>query len=143
MAIDYSGFAIPKGSKVDGTLRRRERRAAIRSNEQAEKAKVVERDGRHTCRLVPNCRERDLFETAHLDDKGMGGDHGLRTTAETMVRACLFHHQGKWSLHSHDLRVVYLTDEQANGPIEIWGKDEDGREFLVGRETAVGVWERD
>lgn len=141
---DYSQLPLAKLSREDGIRLRRERKDAIKANEQAEKAKVVRRDGLHYCRLVPGCRERHLHETAHLDDKGMGGDPtGIRTQANLMVRACFFHHQGNWSLHSHDLRVEYLTAEKADGPIEVWGTDEDGREYLVGRETAVGVWERD
>lgn len=143
MAIDYSILPLGKDSREDGVRKRREQKASVRSYEQMEKAKVVKRDGAYHCRLVPGCRERSLYETAHLDNKGMGGDRGLRSNADQMVRTCFFHHQGKWSLHSNDLRVEYLTPEKANGPIEVWGKDEDGREFLVGREVAVGQWERD
>lgn len=141
--MDYTGLAFPKDSKEDGVLRRRQQRAELEAHEKKEKAKVVKRDGSHVCRLVPGCQEREKHETAHLDDKGMGGDHGLRTLAELMVRSCFFHHQGKWSLHSGDLRVVYLTELKANGPIEAWGKDQNGQWFMLGRETAVGQWERD
>lgn len=133
----------PRPSKGTALLERRESRAKVKANEKTEKAKVVARDGSHTCRLVPNCPEKEKHETAHLENKGAGGDHGLRTTADTMVRACLFHHQGRWSLHSGDLRVEYLTPEKANGPIEVWGKDETGREFMVKREIACGQIERD
>ncbi len=133
----------PKPAKGTALLERRAQRAEIRTHEQTEKAKVVARDGSKTCRLVPQCREREKFETAHLDDKGMGGDHGNRTTADTMIRACFWHHQGRWSLHSHDLRVEYLTTLKADGPIEVWATGEDGREYLVKRELALGVHERD
>lgn len=137
-------FAFPKPTREDRVLEKRQRRTAIETHEATEKAKVVRRDGAHYCRLVPGCKERELHETAHLDDKGMGGDpQGLRTQAETMIRACFFHHQGKWSLHSGALRVEYLTPAKANGPIEVWAKDQSGGEYLVGRERAVGMWERD
>lgn len=141
--MDYSGLPLAKKSREDGTRDRREQKAAIRAHEDAEKAKVRKRDGAGYCRLVPACTERLLFETAHLDDKGMGGDHGLRTVAERMIRSCFFHHRGNWSLHSHDLRVEYLTAEQANGPIAVWGRTSTGEEMMIGREIAVGVWERD
>ena len=130
----------PKGSAL---LERREKRAAIKTHEQKQKALVVKRDGAKVCRLVPNCPEREKFETAHLDDKGMGGDHGIRTTADRMIRSCFFHHQGAWSLHSKDLRVDCLTDAGTDGPIEVWGKDANGEWFMVKRESAPGVLERD
>ena len=140
--------SFPKPSKGSALLERRHKRAAIVAHEKAEKAKVVARDGAKTCRLVPHCPERDKFETAHLDDKGMGGDHGNRTDAATMVRSCFWHHQGSRSLHSKDLRVEYLTPEQANGPIEVWsrvppGDNRHGSWYLLKRETSCGVNARD
>lgn len=133
----------PKPAKGTALLERRANRAEIVAHEKAQKAEVVARDGSHTCRLVPNCPEREKHETAHLDDKGMGGDHGTRTTADTMIRACLFHHQGRWSLHSGDLRVEYLTPEKANGPIEVWGRDPQGQWYCLKREVRCGEVERD
>lgn len=137
------GTACPKPAKGSALLERRAARAAIVAHEKAEKAKVVTRDGAHTCRLVPHCAEREKHETAHIEDKGIGGDHGLRTSADTMLRACLFHHQGRWSLHSGDLRVEYLTDDKCNGPIDVYGKDEKGDWYVVKHEIAAGVTERD
>ncbi len=135
---------FPKPAKGTRRLEQRAKRQATMAHERDQKALVVRRDGQHRCRLVPGCAERQWHETAHLDDKGMGGDHGNRTTVDTMLRACAFHHQGAWSLHSGDLRVEYLTPEKANGPIEVWAKDAaTGQSYLVGRESAVGVWDRD
>lgn len=136
-------FAYPKPAKGSLLIERRQKKAELRTHEQTEKAKVVKRDGAKTCRLVPGCSERDKFETAHLDDKGMGGDHGLRTTADRMIRSCFFHHQGWQSLHSKDLRVEFLTDLGTNGPIEVWIKDKRGGWFMCKREVACGVSERD
>lgn len=142
--MDYSCLTFKKDSREDAKRKREQLKADVRMHEQKEKAQVVKRDGSHYCRLVPGCDARSRFETAHLDAKGMGGDkRGLRTIAALMVRACFFHHQGNWSLHSNDLRVEFLTPQQANGPIEVWGRDKIGQWFSVGRETAVGVWERD
>jgi hypothetical protein len=140
---DLPAGALLKPAKGSALMERRAARSAVKSHEATEKAKVVARDGLHICRLVPNCREREKHETAHLDDKGMGGDHGIRTTADRMLRACFWHHQGAWSLHSKDLRVETLTDQGTNGPIEVWGRDEVGQWFLVKRESACGVTELD
>jgi hypothetical protein len=130
-----------KPAKGTALLARRAARGAVVARELVEKAAVVRRVGRRRCRLVPSCDERSHFQTAHLDDKGMGGDHGERTSAATMLRACLFHHLGVWSLHSKDLRVEYLTDKGTDGPIAVWGRTAGGTWALVGRERAVGVWE--
>lgn len=131
----------PKGTAL---LERRAARAAIKAHEAEEKAKVVKRDGSAVCRLVPGCKEREKFETAHLDDKGMGGDHGIRTTADRMIRACFFHHQGNWSLHSSDLRVECLTDQGTNGPIDVYARDDArGDWYVLKHEIACGVTERD
>lgn len=143
MAMDYSALPLGKDSREDGKRKRNAVKHAILAHEKAEKARVVKRDGKHTCRLVPNCIERGPYETAHLDNKGMGGDHGRRSVSALMIRACFAHHRGNWSLHSNDLRVEYLTSDQANGPIEVWGKDKLGVWYLLGRETAPGQWERD
>ena len=134
---------FPKPAKGTALLERRDKKAAIKTHEQTEKAKVVKRDGAKVCRLMPNCSEREKFETAHLDNKGMGGDHGNRTSADTMIRACFFHHQGWWSLHTNDIRVEYLTPEKANGPIEVWGRGVGGEWFQVKRESSCGINERD
>ena len=53
----------------------------------------------------------------HLEDAGMGGDPTLiRTQRQTMIRLCARHHQGPWSIHSKDLRVVPLTEKGTDGP---------------------------
>lgn len=48
-----------------------------------------------------------------------------------------------WSRPAPHLRVVYLTPDRANGPVEVWGTDAHGGDYLVAREVAVGQWERD
>lgn len=135
--------APPKPAKGSYLLDRRQKKAAIKAHEDSEKAKVVKRDGLKVCRLVPNCTERERFETAHLDDKGMGGDHGIRSRADRMIRSCFFHHQGVWSLHAKRLRVDCLTERGTDGPIEVWGTDENDQWFQVKRESAPGIVERD
>lgn len=143
LCMDYSDLTFAKDSREDGKRKRDDAKAKIRAYESEQKTLARKRDGAHYCRLVPNCDQSPVFETAHLDDKGMGGDHGRRSSAELLIRACFAHHRGNWSLHSRDLRVEFLTDDKANGPIQVWGRDRLGHWFLVGRESAVGVWERD
>ncbi len=144
--MDYSGLTFAKDSREDAKLKRDAAKAKIRAYEVEQKKLVVKRDGSHYCRLVPHCatgwEPRAVFETAHLDSKGMGGDHGRRSAAELMVRSCFAHHRGNWSLHSSDLRVDFLTPEKANGVIQVWGRLSTGW-VLLGRETAVGQWEHD
>jgi hypothetical protein len=139
---DYAPGAFMKPPKGSYKLEREKAKTALKSSEQAEKTKVRIRDGAAYCRLVPRCRF-DQHETAHIFSKKMGGDHGKRSIAALMLRSCWYHHRGPWSLHSSDLRVEFLTERKADGPIATWGLDEQGREYLVGRESAVGIWERD
>ena len=75
----------------------------------------------------PGCTEwkRGMrVEAAHLDDSGMGGDPSLlRTQRPLMIRLCYEHHQGRVSLHSKDLRGVFLTDRKADGPLQFEQRD--------------------
>lgn len=139
----------PKGS---ATMERRAKRASIVQNEKSVKAEVTARDGAKACRLDPACpyiRTGWSAEGVHLDDKGFGGDHGVRTTRDLMLRGCKPHHQGPRSLHSGHLRVKYLTAKKADGPIalmrpdvEIENRSRIAKTVWVefAREKAVGVW---
>ena len=131
--------ALAKPAKGTALLERRQRRAARNTYEKAEKAKVVARDGAHYCRLVPGCREKEKHETAHVRSKSISQD----SSSANMLRACIFHHRGDWSLHSGDLRVEFLTDKGANGLIAVWSKSPERGEYMVAREVRVGNWERD
>ena len=99
---------------------RRQRRLERRTAELQVKRDLRVRDG-IGCRW-PGCafwKHGYRVEGAHLSDKGMGGDPTLlRTTLDQMMRLCVRHHQGPWSLHSGDIRVVYLTERKANGPCQ-------------------------
>ena len=133
---------IPKPERGSLILERRRKRAVIESYEKGQKAKVVKRDGEHSCRLVPRCPERTKHETAHVEDKGMGGDHSNRSSSANMIRSCLWHHRGNWSLHSGDIWVVSLTERGCDGPVEIWANGKDGP-YLLKREIDCNVTERD
>ncbi len=126
------------------TEERADTRAQRRSFEQSEKAKVRKRDG--GCRWPHcDCRQRGLpIETAHVNDKGMGGDHGKRSTADQMIRLCRPKHQGPVSVHSGDLKIEPLSGMGTDGPCSFWKRDaEDGSWFLFAEETAIGVYRKD
>lgn len=130
--------APPKFGK-DGPLQaeRHKKRSDRVKHERTEKAKVRVRDKK--CRW-PNCVCRSMRlapEVAHLDDKGMGGDHGNRTKADSMILLCHLKHRGPTSLHSGDCDIKRLTPAGTNGPCAFY---QNG--FLVGRERSVGVLER-
>lgn len=110
---------------------RKRRRDARRTGEQSVKTTLRVRDG-IGCRW-PDCqfwKRGYRVDGSHLTDKGMGGDPKLlRTVLDEMMRLCVRHHQGPWSLHSGDLKVVYLTERKANGPCAFYYRDpkaEDG-----------------
>lgn len=111
--------ASPKPAKGSALIERRERRKQVEAFEDAEKHKVRIRD-RMQCRW-PACeycrRYKNLtLHVAHLDSKGIGGDHGMRSSADQMMLLCFLSHQGPRSLHSGDRRITPLTDRGTNGP---------------------------
>lgn len=109
------------------------RRQARKAREMSVKKAIRVRDG-IGCRW-PGCEfwtQGYRVEGAHLDAKGLGGDPTLaRTTSANLIRLCIRHHQGPYSLHSGDLRVVVLTTDGANGPCE----------FQVRNPKVEGGWE--
>jgi hypothetical protein len=137
---DYRG-AIPKPSKGSALLKRRADRKAIELEEEKEKAKVRKRD--RGCRW-PRCECKALkniaLHVAHLDDKGMGGDHGLRSRADRMIHLCFLRHEGQPSLHSGDLAIVPQTDAGTDGPCDFYARHADhGRLELVASERTIGI----
>jgi hypothetical protein len=109
--------ASPKPGKGSSLIARVARQKATRAHEAKEKAKVRARDKRCRWPECKNCRDYSpRLEVAHLDAKGMGGDHGMRTTADRMMLLCYLQHQGVVSLHSGDLRIETLTPKGTNGP---------------------------
>lgn len=108
-------IAHPKPVKGTARKAKRSRRAKVEKAERLEKAIVRARDQR--CRwphLLGACSGR--LEVAHLRAKGMGGDHGRRSTADQMILICANRHQGPISLHSGDLRIIPITRAGTNGP---------------------------
>jgi hypothetical protein len=111
--------ASPKPAKGTYLIERKDRRKAVEAFEDAEKQKVRVRD-KH-CRW-PDCadcrRYKTRLEVAHLNDKGIGGDHGVRSTADQMMLLCFLVHQGPRSVHTGDRKITPLTNGGTNGPCQ-------------------------
>jgi hypothetical protein len=101
--------------------RKQRRQQATRQTDYVRRA-VQRRD--RVCR-VPGCKARG--ELAHLEAKGMGGDHGLRTTTANCALVCHDHHRGQRSIHSGDLVVEKLTAAGADGPLGFYWPDTGDR----------------
>ena len=137
--------ALQKPHKGASLIERRTRRKETVAREDAEKAKVRARD--RICRWprCENCRRfKPRLEVAHHRAKGMGGDHGTRSTADQMVLLDVLTHQGgPSSLEQHGRRIEPLTPLGTSGPCEFWSQDDAGDWYLVARERAPFVYERD
>ena len=120
--------ACPKPLKGSALRERRDRQRAIRAHEDREKAKVRRRDVICRWPSCENCRRyKPRLEVAHLAGKGMGGDHGERSTAANMMLLdYLTHQDGTDSLHAQTRRIEPLTDQGTDGPCRFWRLTEAG-----------------
>jgi hypothetical protein len=112
------GRAPAKDPKGTATKARRRAAARVRRLEGLYKAEAKILD-HHRCQR-PGCIVQGVgrVESAHLDGKGMGGDHGARSDSPAcFVTTCSDCHQGPRSLHSTHLLVVPLSDRGADGPL--------------------------
>lgn len=134
-----------KVGKVATLKAKVDRRKAIKAHEDREKKLVRARDQKCRWPFCEYCRElKPRLEVAHVVAKGMGGDHGERSTADQMMLLdYLTHQDGPGSLEQHGRRIEPLTDQGTNGPCAFWRIGDDGREYLVARETAPFIYERD
>ena len=131
---------VPKGSAL---IERKERRREIEAHEAREKDAVRSDDKRCRWPHCENCRAyKPRLEVAHLDAKGYGGDHGLRSDRTQMILLDYLTHQGRDGLEQHGRRIVPLTERGTRGPCEFWRKGKEGW-YLVARESAPFVYERD
>lgn len=129
----------PKPAKGTTRAARVQTRMAEEDFEAREKTKARKRDGR--CRW-PHCdcaARRDRLEVAHVVNKSLGGTSDL----ENLIVLCLSRHQGRPSLHSGDLKIERLTDKGTSGPCEYWARDAMQQWYMVARERAPFVLERD
>jgi hypothetical protein len=100
---------------------RQSKRKATKAQTDAVRRDVYRRD-RYRCR-IPGCKE-DHIELVHLDPKGMGGDHGIRTTTQNAIAGCRDHHTGPRSIHSGEIEVIPLTSAGADGPLAFHWRSE-------------------
>lgn len=131
----------PKGEFL---LERKDKRKEIEAGEDEQKAIVRFRDGR--CRW-PHCEVCRRYKTLVLQvshvvrAKGMSGDRTLeRSQADQMMLLDPITHAAQ---ERHEKDVVPLTDEGTKGPCEFWAEDEHGQKYLVAREIAPFIYERD
>jgi hypothetical protein len=138
--------ASPKPEKGSTLMESRERRKDIRRAEEDAKDEVRARDLRCRWPKCENCRHyKPRLEVAHWRPKGMGGDHGARSAANQMLLLDFLTHQsGPSSLEQHGRRIEVLDSVLGTaGPLEFWALDERGAWYLVARERAPFVYERD
>jgi len=117
--------ATPKPKPGTAAKARRARRATIERAERLAKEAAKERDG-YRCRRCGSqmwsfSMERGVMfshvQAAHIDDKGMGGDHGLRSSkASDYVTLCRSCHQGPRSIHSGHV-VIECGPARGDGPV--------------------------
>lgn len=101
----------PKGTAAKA---RRARRRKIEVAELLAKADAKQRDG-YVCRRCGNFKAS--CEAAHIDDKGMGGDHGLRSSLRSdYITLCMNCHRGPRGLHSGRMRLV-CGPLRGDGPV--------------------------
>lgn len=133
-----------KPAKGSGFIAAKTRRKKIVGAEDAEKDAVRDADRRCRWPHCENCRSyRPRLEVAHATAKGMGGDHGTRSDRTQMILLDYLTHQGADGLEQHGRRIETLTEAGTRGPCEFWAKDERGEWYLVARELAPFIYERD
>jgi hypothetical protein len=144
MAFDYDELAAAGGigKGENHWVRGRKRRAAVAAAEERNKTLVRKRD--RGCRW-PHCANCKAFKpalhVAHVcGAKGMGGDHGEKSTPDQMMVLDAVTHDEQ-EQHRRDVRPLNAV-EGTNGPCEFWKKD-NGVWFLVAREVAPFVYARD
>ena len=119
---------FPKPSRTERQIEHRTMRRANQKQEKDAKAAVRRRD--RVCRFpLCGCRKAGLpLEVSHVVHKSMGGNPtGDRSTTATMLLLCRHRHQdGAVSIHKGTLRVVLLTAEGCDGPVEWQIADGDG-----------------
>lgn len=142
--------AQPKPTKGSTVLERRAKRKAIEADEDAKKRAAKARDG-HRCRWPRSDHDTPghvcvgPIESAHQVALGMGGDKtGDRTSTAGLLSCCRWIHQlGYFSLEQHGRKWEGETPAGADGPIAFFRQGPDGTYVMVGRETSIGVLERD
>jgi hypothetical protein len=134
-------FTPCKPRPVRGTriLAREDAAAEALRVEREEKGKAKKRDGRCRWPEPHKCRGGAL-EAAHIDDASLGGP----MHAANLVTLCPWiHRRGPESIHGKQLAIECETPRGANGPLSFWRKGVDGEFYMVKREIAPNVIEKD
>lgn len=130
-----------KPEKGTALIQRRKRQKAARADEDAAKDIVRARDVRCRWPHCENCRiYKPRLEVAHIQAKGAGGPN---VPENMMLLDYLTHQGGTSSLEQHGKRIEPLTAAGTNGPCEFWATDENDQWYLVARERAPFLYERD
>ena len=138
------GGSLFKASRGSLVLEREQAAKDAEALEKREKAKARKRDKRAVgglgCRWPEPHICRGGVEAAHLVDKSRGGANA----AENLVSLCAWlHRRGPESIHGKQLKIEKETSAGADGPLSFWRKTLDGTFYLVKREIAPGIIERD
>lgn len=133
-------------AKGTDLIDRRKKRNTIRNDEKKEKALVRARDKQCRWPHCENCRNyKPRLEVAHMEPKGSGGDHGVRTRADLMILIDFLTHQGSDGLERGERFIEPLTDAGTNGAcafyVKVYSETKPGEWtwHCVGVERSVGV----
>jgi 5-methylcytosine-specific restriction endonuclease McrA len=124
----------PKGSY---RRERTQKRLAVESEEDRNKAIVRKRDRKCRWPFCDCAKFRERLEVAHVVSKSLGGSND----PSNLILLCVSKHQGRPSLHSGDLAVAPQTSAGTNGPCDFKAQDDKGRWHVVASERYVGVSE--
>src|SRR3990167_11420383 len=117
--MDTSQLAYTRPQKGSRLLEREREKSAAKAHTLAVGKAVKARDGH--CRWPEDHKCRGGLEAAHIDDKKMGGDHGLLTNTANEVTLCAWiHRRGPESFHGEQLKVEKETSAGADGPLSFW-----------------------
>lgn len=141
-----AGPKAPRGSRV---LDKEKTRKDIEDKEFENKKEAKARDS-WRCRWPEEHKCRGGLEAAHIQAKGVGGDHGLRSETGNLISVCAWiHRSGPVTLEHHELKVEFETAKGCDGPVSFW-KQDGGRDALgeptyvcIARERSIGLLERD
>lgn len=125
--ISPDGRAVATGpmwktSKEEARAERDGKKQAVKDKEDRNKTRARKRDG-SMCRF-PRCAclaKRLHPEVAHIEPKGMGGDHGERSDLWNLICLCKLRHQdSRISIHAGTLRLEALSVNGTSGPVRWW-----------------------
>lgn len=132
-------YAQPKPLRGSRVLAKEADDAAFLALERRVKTAVKKRDGR--CRWPEKHKCRCGLEAVHVKDASLLGP----MIEWNLVTFCgWIHRRGPESIHGKQLKVIRETPKDAKVPLfSFWRQDDRGEYFLIAREIAPFVYERD